>query len=158
MTGTSIDKDLLKHLKTISNEDSFSEYIFLSCESQEDRKRLLSYIESGHTNRKDILLMTSQIGIESGTVEGELEDENGRIVNCTLTGDDLKNELLLYLSKVKDDKKFIEDIYNRLMTDQEKQAMVLFLNEPRFLTPEEVKLKTLEIIETIHTNNRKSED
>ncbi len=99
-----------------------------------------------------------RLGIESGTVEGELEDENGRIVNCTLTGDDLKNELLLYLSKVKDDKKFIEDIYNRLMTDQEKQAMVLFLNEPRFLTPEEVKLKTLEIIETIHTSNRKSED
>ena len=158
MTGTSIDKDLLKHLKTISNEDSFSEYIFLSCESQEDRKRLLSYIESGHTNRKDILLMASQIGIESGSVEGELEDENGRIVNCTLTGDNLKNELLLYLSKVKDDKKFIEDIYNRLMTDQEKQAMVLFLNEPRFLTPKEVKLKTLEIIETIHTSNRKSED
>lgn len=65
----------MQFLLEIKNSESFVDFIFNYCESQEDRKRLLDYIQSGHTDRKEVLLMASQIGIESGTVEGEFEED-----------------------------------------------------------------------------------
>lgn len=63
-------------LRSIKDDDFFLEFIFDYCESTKDRERLLDYIRSGHADRKEVLLMASQIGIESGNVEGELiEDE-----------------------------------------------------------------------------------
>ena len=75
MINTATDYEMNKVLRKIRDEDSFVEFIFDYCESQEDRKRLLDFIKSGHDDRKEVLLMASQIGIESGTVEGELIDE-----------------------------------------------------------------------------------
>lgn len=72
---TEIDKILLAELIKIRNEKSFCDFIFNYCESQSDRKRLLDYILYVSNDRKNVLLMASQIGIESGTVDGELEDE-----------------------------------------------------------------------------------
>ena len=73
--NTEIDKKLLDEIIKIKAEDSYINGIFLFCESQSDRKRLLDFILSGHNERKEVLLMASQIGIESGTVEGELIDD-----------------------------------------------------------------------------------
>ena len=65
-------------LQNIKNDLFFIQFIFDYCENQQDRKRLLEYIYSGPNDRKEVLLMASQIGIESGTVEGELlDDEDG---------------------------------------------------------------------------------
>lgn len=71
-TYTEIDTELIRLLRTIKDDDFFITFILDYCESQEDRKRLLAYINSGHNDRKEVLLMASQIGIESGNVEGEL--------------------------------------------------------------------------------------
>lgn len=71
---TDIDKSLHEELIKIKNDEKFVKFIFNYCESQEDRNKLLSYILSGNNDRKQVLLMASQIGIESGTVEGELEE------------------------------------------------------------------------------------
>jgi hypothetical protein len=71
---TDIDKALNDELLKIKDSSKFVNFIFNYCESQEDRKKLLSYILNGNNDRKDVLLMASQIGIESGTVEGELEE------------------------------------------------------------------------------------
>lgn len=71
---TDIDKSLHDELIKIKDSKSFVSIIFNYCESQEDRKKLLSYILNGNNDRKEVLLMASQIGIESGTVEGELEE------------------------------------------------------------------------------------
>lgn len=72
---TNLDKQLNEELLKIRDDAKFVEFIFNYCESQEDRQKLLSYILAGNNERKQVLLMASQIGIESGTVEGELEDE-----------------------------------------------------------------------------------
>ena len=72
---TKTDKKLEGELRKIRDNTSFVEFIFDYCETQEDRLKLLSFILSGHNERKEVLLMASQIGIESGNVEGELEDE-----------------------------------------------------------------------------------
>lgn len=72
---TDIDKELSDKLHDICDESIYTKGIFLYCESQEDREKLLAYINSGHDERKEVLLMASQIGIESGNVEGELIDE-----------------------------------------------------------------------------------
>ena len=72
---TDTDKSLYDELIKIKNSEKFISFIFNYCESQEDRKKLLSFIISGNNDRKEVLLMASQIGIESGTVEGELEEE-----------------------------------------------------------------------------------
>ena len=45
-----------------------------------------------------------------------------------LTGDDLKRALFLALYAVKPEKKFVEDIYDMLQTETEKQNMVTFLH------------------------------
>lgn len=70
-----IDETLQEELLKIKDDKKFISFIFNYCESQDDRKRLLDYILNVSNDRKDVLLMASQIGIESGTVEGELEDE-----------------------------------------------------------------------------------
>ena len=72
---TAIDKELCSELIKIKDDEKFAEFIFNYCESQQDRKKLLSFISNGNNDRKQVLLMASQIGIESGTVEGELEEE-----------------------------------------------------------------------------------
>lgn len=72
---TRLDKQLNEELLKIRDDVKFVGFIFNYCESQEDRQKLLSYILAGNNERKQVLLMASQIGIESGTVEGELEDE-----------------------------------------------------------------------------------
>lgn len=72
---TETDRSLYDELNKIKDSDRFADFIFNYCESQEDRERLLSFILDGNVERKQVLLMASQIGIESGTVEGELEDE-----------------------------------------------------------------------------------
>lgn len=69
-----IEQELRRILPQIDDDALFSKAILLYCESYEDRKRLLDYINSGHYERKEVLLMASQIGIESGNVEGELID------------------------------------------------------------------------------------
>ncbi len=69
---TTTDRELHSLLRKIKDDDFFVEFIFDYCESQEDRKRLLDFIKSGHDERKEVLFMASQIGIESGNVEGEL--------------------------------------------------------------------------------------
>lgn len=75
---TTTDNELYNVLQNIKNDLFFIQFIFDYCENQQDRKRLLEYIYSGHNDRKEVLLMASQIGIESGTVEGELlDDEDG---------------------------------------------------------------------------------
>ena len=72
---TEVDKELNALLRKIKDDNFFVQFIFDYCESQDDRKRLLEFIKSGHDERKEVLLMASQIGIESGNVEGEFEDE-----------------------------------------------------------------------------------
>lgn len=72
---TIIDKELGELISKIDDEPIYAEAVFEFCESQEDRKRLLDFIKSGHDERKEVLLMATQIGIESETVEGELIDE-----------------------------------------------------------------------------------
>lgn len=71
---TDTDKELYDELIKIKDSEKFMNFIFNYCESQEDRDKLLSFILQGNNNRKDVLLMASQIGIEGGTVEGELEE------------------------------------------------------------------------------------
>ncbi len=72
---TKIDELLQNELLKIKNDKKFIDFIYNYCESQDDRNRLLNYILNESNDRKDVLLMASQIGIESGTVEGELEEE-----------------------------------------------------------------------------------
>ncbi len=72
---TKLDKELYEKILEIDDGETYLEAVFLYCESQKDRKRLLKYIEEGNTERKAVLLMASQIGIESGVVEGELLDD-----------------------------------------------------------------------------------
>lgn len=72
---TDTDKSLYDELIKIKDSEKFVNFIFIYCESQGDRKKLLSFILNGNNDRKEVLLMASQIGIESGTVEGELEEE-----------------------------------------------------------------------------------
>lgn len=69
-----IDKLLQEELLKIKNHKKFVVFIFNYCELKADKEKLLSYILSGHHERKQVLLMASQIGIESGSVEGELEE------------------------------------------------------------------------------------
>lgn len=69
---TDVDTELYEILISICDEDIFMKGIFLYCESQNDRKRLTEYIKTGHYDRKEVILMASQIGIESGNVEGKL--------------------------------------------------------------------------------------
>ena len=71
---TTIDNALYNELIKIKDSDKFASFIFNYCESQEDRQKLLAYILDGNNDRKEVLLMASQIGIESGTVDGELEE------------------------------------------------------------------------------------
>lgn len=75
MKKTKIDELLQEELAKIKDDKKFIDFIFNYCESQDDRKKLLIFILDGHDERKEVLLMASQIGIESGTVEGELEDD-----------------------------------------------------------------------------------
>lgn len=70
-----INNELKEELKKIKNDKSFVDFIFAYCESQADRKKLLDFIRNVTNDRIEVLLMASQIGIESGTVEGELIDE-----------------------------------------------------------------------------------
>ena len=72
---TDTDKSLHDELIKIKDSDKFVNFVFNYCESQEDRKKMLSFILNGNNDRKEVLLMASQIGIESGTAEGELEEE-----------------------------------------------------------------------------------
>ncbi len=65
----------------------------------------------------------------------------------TLTGDDLKRALFLALYEVKPEKKFVEDIYDMLQTETEKQNMVAFLSMRKNLNKMDVELKALEITE-----------
>ncbi len=63
---TDIDKELCDKLHDICDENTYMKGILLYCESQKDREKLLAYINAGHDGRKEVLLMASQIGIESG--------------------------------------------------------------------------------------------
>lgn len=72
---TKVDKELHEKLLEIDDRKTYIKAVFLYCESQKDRRKLLAYINSGHDERKEVLLMASQIGIESGNVEGELIEE-----------------------------------------------------------------------------------
>lgn len=71
---TDIDKALHDELTKIKDSKQFVNFIFNYCETQEEREKLLTYIRNVSNDRKEVLLMASQIGIESGTVEGELEE------------------------------------------------------------------------------------
>ena len=75
MKKTELDIVLEEELKKIRSESSFISFIFNYCETQDERKRLLEYIQSGHNERKEVLLMASQIAIEDGTSEGELVED-----------------------------------------------------------------------------------
>lgn len=75
MLKTQVDQELHNRLQKIDDGNTYNKAIFLYCESQKDREKLLDFIKSGHDDRKEVLLMASQIGIESGNVEGELIDE-----------------------------------------------------------------------------------
>jgi len=72
---TEIDKSLHAELIKINDSKKFVDFVFNYCESQSDREKLLEYILQGNNERKQVLLMASQLGIESGTVEGELEED-----------------------------------------------------------------------------------
>ena len=72
---TPIDQILYEELIKIKDDEKFVGFIFNYCESQDDRSKLLAFILNGNNERKQVLLMASQIGIESGTVEGGLEEE-----------------------------------------------------------------------------------
>jgi len=63
----------------------------------------------------------------------------------SLSGDDLKKELFVQLYQVKSEKKFVEDIYDMLQTEQEKSDMVNFLKMRKTLSARAVELKALEI-------------
>lgn len=65
----------------------------------------------------------------------------------SLSGDDLKRELFIQLYQVKSEKKFVEDIYDMLQTEQEKSGMVNFLKTRKNLSARTVELKALEITE-----------
>lgn len=75
MTAGNIDDELEKELIKIKDDKGFVNFIFAYCESQSDRKRLLDFIQNVTNDRIEVLLMAQQIGIESGTVEGELIDD-----------------------------------------------------------------------------------
>ena len=75
MNKTELDKTLEDELVKIRQEKGFIRFVFNYCETQEERKRLLTFIQSGHNQRKEVLLMASQIAIEAGTSEGELVEE-----------------------------------------------------------------------------------
>lgn len=72
---TNTDRLLQDALLNIKDSKSFVSFVFNYCETQEDRKKMLSYIRNGNDDRKQVLLMASKIAIENGTSEGELEDE-----------------------------------------------------------------------------------
>ena len=75
MNKTELDKTLENELTKIRPEKGFIRFVFNYCETQEERERLLLFIQSGHNERKEVLLMASQIAIEAGTSEGELIEE-----------------------------------------------------------------------------------
>ena len=75
MDKTKIYTMLEEELNKIREEKSFVQFVFDYCETQDERERLLQFILSGHNERKEVLLMASQIAIEDGTSEGELIDE-----------------------------------------------------------------------------------
>ena len=76
MIKTIIDQELYDLLINIDDEDKlFIKGIFLYCESQEDREKLIEYIKNGHSDRKEVILMATMIGIEEGNVEGEIIEE-----------------------------------------------------------------------------------
>lgn len=75
MNKTELDKTLENELTKIRPEKGFIRFVFNYCETQEERKRLLTFIQNGHNERKEVLLMASQIAIEAGTSEGELIEE-----------------------------------------------------------------------------------
>ena len=72
---TDIDNKLHSKLLEIDEEQDFLDFVFDYCESQEDREKILTYINAGHDDRIEVLLMASQISIENGNSEGELEEE-----------------------------------------------------------------------------------
>lgn len=65
----------------------------------------------------------------------------------TLAGDDLKRALLSALYQIRPEKKFIEDIYDMLQTEVEKQNMIEFLDMRKNLNKIDVEIKALEITE-----------
>lgn len=75
-------------------------------------------------------------------------------MTTTLTGDDLKRALFLALYAVKAEKKFVEDIYDMLQTETEKQNMVGFLKSRTNLNKMDVELKALEITEPRYKTKR----
>lgn len=80
MINTQLDRELHSLLLKIDNDEMFTKGTFLRCRSQEDRLRLFEFIREGHTNRKEIIFMAGQIGIESGTTEGEFIEGEFEVV------------------------------------------------------------------------------
>lgn len=71
-----INIELEKELLKIRDDKGFVNFIFAYCESLSDRKKLLDFIKNVSNDRIEVLLMASQIGIESGTVIGELIEDD----------------------------------------------------------------------------------
>lgn len=75
MDETRVEERLREFLSTIANDDREIGHILDFCGGPDGWQRLLEFIEDGHTDRVEVMLMSSQIGIESGVVEGELVEE-----------------------------------------------------------------------------------
>ena len=75
MVKTRIDLLLKKELIKIENDEKFVSDTFEFCESQKDREKLLYYIQNVSNDRIKVLNQVAVIAIESGTAEGELEEE-----------------------------------------------------------------------------------
>ena len=71
---------------------------------------------------------------------------------------DLKKNLILALRDIKNDNKFIEDIYYLLQTTDEKEEMLRFLGLRKKLSTRDVELKALEITEPRYKSKRMIED
>ena len=77
-TETIIDKELMKALRETNSTESDIKGIFCFCGDQVERQKLLEYIQEGHHERKEIMLMSSQIALENGHAEGDLTEEDSK--------------------------------------------------------------------------------
>lgn len=74
MTKESNTDNLLRtELSNIRDDKRFVDYVMSFLISDEDKEKLLYYIQNESNDRKDVLLMTAVIGIENGQAEGEVE-------------------------------------------------------------------------------------
>ena len=75
MDESRVEERLRELLKTIVNDEFEVDGVLTFCSLPKNRVKLLEFIEDGHTGRIEVMDMASILSIESGTSEGELEEE-----------------------------------------------------------------------------------